>query len=146
VATGVTQCAADNGQLRPMLDKVRRNLKGTPRQALADAGCTGEANVRSLELRGIDGYVAHGRGDVDPKRMPSSRRLQAMVRKLRTRRGSAVYRKRKHIAEPPFGWIKPVLGIREFSVRGSAKVTGEWSLVRLAVNLRRLNGLMAWGT
>jgi transposase len=146
VATGVTQCAADNGQLRPMLDKVRRNLKGTPQRALADAGYTGEANVRSLERRGIDGYVAHGRGDGDPQRMPSSQRLQAMARKLRTKRGSAVYRKRKHIAEPPFGWIKSVLGFRQFSVRGLAKVTGEWSLVCLAVNLRRLNGLMAWET
>jgi IS5 family transposase len=146
VATGVTQCAADNGQLRPMLDKVRLNLKGTPQRALADAGYTGEANVRSLERRGIDGYVAHGRGGGDPKRMPSSKRLQAMARKLRTKRGSAVYRKRKHIAEPPFGWIKSVLGFRQFSVRGLAKVTGEWSLVCLAVNLRRLNGLMAWET
>jgi transposase len=146
VAMGVTQCAADTGQLRPMLDKVRHNLKGTPRRALADAGYASEANMQSLERRGIDGYVAQGRGDGDPQRIPSSNRHQAMARKLRTKRGSTVYRKRKHIAEPPFGWIKSVLGFRQFSVRGLAKVTGEWSLVCLAVNLRRLNGLMAWQT
>lgn len=146
VATGVTQCAADCGQLRPMLECVRRNLKRNPRHALVDAGYNSEANVRSLHRRGIDGYVAQGRGESDPDRAPASKWLRGMARKLKTKRGATMYRKRKHIAEPPFGWIKSVLGFRQFSVRGIAKVTGEWSLVCLAVNLRRLNGLMAWGT
>jgi hypothetical protein len=37
-----------------------------------------------------------------------------------------------------FGWIKHVMGFRQFSLRGLTKVTGEWSVVYLALNLRRL--------
>ena len=48
------------------------------------------------------------------------------------------------IDEPPFGWIKSVLGFRQFSLRGLDKVTGEWNLVTLAVNLRRMNGKIEW--
>jgi hypothetical protein len=55
-----------------------------------------------------------------------------------------VYRKRKHIAEPPFGWIKSVLGFRSFSLRGFAKVAAEWNLVCLALNVRRMNAQMVW--
>ena len=67
-----------------------------------------------------------------------------MTRKLKTKRGKDRYRKRKHIAEPPFGWIKAVLGFRQFSLRGVTKVTGEWNLVCSAVNLRRMAPLIAW--
>lgn len=67
-----------------------------------------------------------------------------MYEKLKTKRGRAVYRKRKHIAEPPFGWIKSVLGFRSFSLRGFAKVVAEWNLVCLALNVRRMNAQMVW--
>ena len=63
---------------------------------------------------------------------------------MNTKRGRDRYRARKHIGEPPFGWIKAVLGFRQFSVRGLEKVTGEWDLVALAVNLRRMNGKIEW--
>jgi len=63
---------------------------------------------------------------------------QAMLKKLRTKRGRAHYKKRKSIVEPVFGWVKRVLGFRAFSVRGLRKVVGEWNLVCLALNLRRM--------
>jgi hypothetical protein len=34
--------------------------------------------------------------------------------------------------------VKQVLGFRAFSMRGLRKVAGEWSLVCLALNLRRM--------
>ena len=50
-----------------------------------------------------------------------------------------IYAARKSVAEPPFGWIKHVMGLGRFSVRGLTKVQGEWALVCLALNARRLN-------
>ena len=51
---------------------------------------------------------------------------------------------RKVIAEPPFGWIKSALGFRSFGLRGVEKVRGEWNLVCLALNLKRMSPRMAW--
>ena len=49
------------------------------------------------------------------------------------------YRRRKAIVEPVIGWIKEVLGFRRFSLRGVTKARGEWNVVCLAVNLKRLH-------
>ena len=49
---------------------------------------------------------------------------------------------RKWLSEAPHGWIKHVLGFRRFSLRGLAKVRGEWDLMCLALNVKRLHALM----
>ena len=64
-----------------------------------------------------------------------------MAAKLRSPEGQAAYRKRKWIAEPPNGWIKSVLGFRQFSMRGLHLVTAEWKLVCTALNRRRMCAL-----
>ena len=64
-----------------------------------------------------------------------------MQDKLATPAGRAIYKKRKGIVEPAFGWVKNVLGFRSFSMRGLRKVAAEWNLVCLALNLRRLQTL-----
>ena len=61
-----------------------------------------------------------------------------MVERLASAEGQAQYRRRKAIVEPVFGWIKHIMGFRQFSLRGLAKVKGEWNLVCLALNVRRL--------
>ena len=61
-----------------------------------------------------------------------------MAHKLKTKAGQALYALRKQTVEPVFGIIKSVLGFRQFSLRGLRKVTGEWTLVRLAWNLKRM--------
>lgn len=66
-----------------------------------------------------------------------------MAAKLKTDEGRAAYRKRKWIAEPPNGWIKNVLGFRQFSMRGLHRVRAEWKLVCMALNLRRMATLTA---
>jgi hypothetical protein len=63
--------------------------------------------------------------------------------KLKTDEGKAAYRRRKWIAEPPNGWIKSVLGFRQFSLRGLHRVQAEFKLVCLALNLRRMGSLKA---
>jgi hypothetical protein len=61
VAQGVTQCAADSGQLVPMIDAIEANLGRKPEQASADSGYCSEANLEAMERRNIDAYVATGR-------------------------------------------------------------------------------------
>jgi hypothetical protein len=143
VANGVTQSASDSAQLIPMLEQVEQNTERLPQEALADAGYGAEENLHYLDDHGIDGYIAQGRERKSPAQTTKPLRAK-MARKLKTKRGQRVYRKRKHIAEPPFGWIKSCLGFRSFSLRGLEKVTAEWNLVCLALNLRRLAGQMAW--
>jgi hypothetical protein len=75
---------------------------------------------------------------IDPKKYPHT---AAMADKLASRDGEAAYRRRKAIVEPPNGWIKHILGFRQFSFRGLAKVRAEWKLVCAALNLRRMGGM-----
>lgn len=146
VATGMTQSAGDNPQLLKLLDETEKNTKVRPKELLADAGYRDEANFRVLEKRGIEAYVSLGReGKKAPQEptpeLPASWR---MAEKLRTEVGRARYKRRKAIVEPVFGWVKQVLGFRRFSLRGIEKVTGEWDLLCLAVNLKRMNSLIRW--
>ncbi|MGH8650985.1 MAG: transposase, partial [Gammaproteobacteria bacterium] len=64
-----------------------------------------------------------------------------MRHRLKTRAGRALYGKRKHTVEPVFGIIKAVMRFRQFLLRGVDAVRGEWSLVTMAWNIRRLAGL-----
>ncbi len=142
VATMVTNCAADTGELIPMVELAMANTEQAVDRVLADSGYRSETNFAALENAGIDGYVPIGRQDKSAQTVkddsPATERMQ---RKLRTKRGRARYRKRKHLVESPFGWVKNVLGFREFSLRGMCKVRGELNLLCLALNLRRMRGL-----
>jgi len=140
VAVAVHQSASDAEHLLSMTDAVQRNCEGAPARVLADAGYKSEANFLALEARDIDACVALGRGENLPEEVsaakPATRR---MARKLRSKSGRAHYKRRKAIVEPVFGWVKHVLGFRAFLMRGLRKVRGEWNLVCLALNLRRMN-------
>ena len=65
-----------------------------------------------------------------------------MARKLATPEGRSIYAQRKHLVEAVNGWIKNILGFRQFSLRGLEAVQGEWDLVCLALNLRRMRTLV----
>jgi transposase/IS5 family transposase len=142
VAVGVTNCAADSTQLVPMIEATEANTGEMPQQLLADAGYRSEANFVAIENKNIDGVIALGR-EGKPDATPIDAKKQAtqrMKEKLASPEGSAAYRRRKVIAEAPFGWIKQALGFRQFSLRGLFKVNAEWHLVCLAMNLRRMAG------
>ena len=143
VAAELGNNAADVGQLVPMLDAIKANTGQTPEQALADAGYRSEDNFQALAGSGTELVVAMGRegkrcAEVDAHKYPHT---AAMAAKLQTEAGKAAYRKRKWIAEPPNGWIKSVLGFRQFSLRGLHRVQAEFKLVCLALNLRRMGSL-----
>lgn len=145
VAAELSNSAADVGQLVPMLQAVKANTGKAPEQALADAGYRSEDNFQALAGSGTELVVAMGRegkrcAEVDAQKNPHT---AAMAAKLQTEAGKAAYRKRKWIAEPPNGWIKSVLGFRQFSLRGLHRVQAEFKLVCLALNLRRMSALAA---
>ena len=140
VATGLTNCAADNAELLPLITRAQATLGGTPPEVLADAGYRGEATFQTLEARGITAYISLGH-EVRPSKPPNPAHVatQRMADRLKASVGRSRYRRRKAIVEPVIGWIKEVLGFRRFSLRGVAKARGEWNVVCLAVNLKRLH-------
>ena len=143
VANDVGNNASDNGQLLPMLEKTQSNTGALPEMVLADSGYASEKTLLELESRKIPACVALGREGksdrrIDAEKYPAKARMAA---RLKTPEGEAHYRRRKVIPEPVFGWIKQALGFRRFSMRGLERVKGEWDLICLAVNLKRLRTL-----
>ena len=140
VATGLTNCAADNAELLPLIDRSQAALGGPPPEVLADAGYRGEATFQTLEARGITAYISLGH-EVRPSKPPNPAHVatQRMAARLTSDTGRARYRRRKAIVEPVLGWIKEVLGFRRFSLRGVVNARGEWNVICLAINLKRLH-------
>jgi transposase len=158
VGQRVSDCASDAGQLEPDLQSIPATL-GSPNQALADCGYADREVFERLreERPGLDLYVSVHREDAHAERRYDYRPLDqikppktikdpvllAMAAKLKTPEGKTIYRQRACTVEPVFGIIKAVLGFRQFLLRGLRKVSGEWSLVCLAYNLKRLHRLGA---
>jgi len=154
VAQGVTQAANDKRQLVPMLQKLKalpRQL-GRPRQLLADSGYLSEANVEHCAAAKIEPLIALGREPhharwrqrfrAAPKSPPAcATSMQKMVHRLKTPAGRKLYALRKQTPEPVFGIIKSALGFRQFSLRGLENVKGEWNLVSLSWNIKRMFAL-----
>jgi len=146
VAAEVVNTSSDVHQLPMVLQAVKANTGAQADQVLADAGYRSEAVMAQLAQAqpqtelvialGREGKVqAHPR---DAQRYPHTVAMQA---KLQSEQGKADYRKRKWIAEPPNGWIKNVLGFRQFSMRGLQKAQAEFKLVCMALNLRRMGAM-----
>lgn len=148
VAAEVVNTSADVQQLPMVLAAVTAHTGSAAGQVLADAGYRSEAVMAELATTQPDTelVIALGRqGKVlakprDARRYPHT---VAMAAKFETEQGQLDYRKRKWIAEPPNGWIKNVLGFRQFSMRGLEKVKAEFKLVCLALNLRRMGAMRA---
>ena len=145
VANRVTQCAADNGELVAMTEKAIEIVGRAPEKLLADAGYRSEQGFAALEELGVDAHIPLGRGENGPSRQrhtgPATERMH---KKRQTKRSRTLYKKRKAIIEPVFGWIKAVLGFRSFTLRGLKQVEGEWDLVCLALNLKRMAARLEW--
>jgi transposase len=144
IAAEMTNNAADSGQLAPLLEAVRQSVGDLPAQVLADAGFRSEAQFEQLVDSPVELIVALGREGkqqlaIDSAEYPRTAQIAA---KLQTDAARTAYRRRKWLSEPPNGWVKNVLGFRQFSLRGLAKVKAEWRLVCAALNLRRMAYLL----
>ena len=152
VATSLSNHPNDKREAEPTLEALSPRL-GQPVAAALDNGFFSEHNILAFEQRGIEPYIATGReahhidlntllGKTFPVPPDDATPLEKMAHKLSTEIGQAIYRLRKCTVEPVIGIIKEILGFRQFSLRGLRKVTGEWCLVCLAFNLKRLHILM----
>lgn len=150
VATHVTQAPNDKEQVEPLLKTLQAQsvTQGEVKQLIADAGYASEKNIRACEAAKIEPLLAVAREEhhpgwrerhSEPPPLPADAApMQAMAHKLKTQAGRATYALRKQTVEPVFGIIKQVMGFRQFSLRGREKVTGEWTLVCLAWNVKRM--------
>jgi len=135
----------------PCIDSVPPEI-GKPDTVSLDNGYFSQDNIEGFMARQIDPYIATGRTPhqqswrtffAEEPSLPDedASAKEHMAYKLRTDSGDALYRLRKSTVEPVIGIIKEVLGFRQFSLRGLVNAAGEWTLVCLAYNLKRLHTL-----
>lgn len=151
VAETLSNHPNDQQEALPTVDAIPTEV-GVPAAAALDAGYFSQANVEGLLARGVEPYIATGREPhhvtwqslLQPLAEPPTPDAPLAVRmayKLQTEIGQRIYALRKSTVEPVIGIIKEVMGFRQFSLRGLVKAAGEWSLVCLAFNFKRMHSL-----
>jgi transposase len=153
VSAHVTQQPNDKQELVPTLENLAAlpNELGTATELIADSGYFSESNITACEEKKITPYIAIDRQHhnqrlwnrfTEPPPLPDDADdVTRMKHRLKTKAGKAVYAKRKVTSEPVFGIIKAVMGFRSFLLRGYEAVKGEWNLVCMAFNIKRLHVL-----
>jgi transposase len=153
VGHSVSNHPNDKGEAIPTVDAIPAEV-GKPEAAALDNGYFSPTNIEELEARGIEPYIATGRDRhhqswqerfaQEPATPPEDASpIVKMAYKLKTDIGKLIYGLRKSTVEPVIGVIKETLGFRQFSLRGLVAVAGEWCLVCLAYNLKRLYVLVS---
>jgi transposase len=147
VAQRVTQNKTDNASLLPMVEEVERQCRERPQRVLADSGFFSAENLQQLEERAIDGYVPDSNlaSELNGKRRAEEldrgpvrqEGMHRMRQKLRSAAGRQHYQRRKELVEPMIGCLKEHGGMRQFQRRGLALVGVEFTLVNIALNLKR---------
>ena len=151
VATSLSNHPNDKQEAEPTLDALPAEL-GHPQGVAMDNGYFSASNIEASEQRGINPYIATGReahykrvddllGNLPDEPPADASPKEKMAYKLATEIGKEIYRLRKCTVEPVIGIIKEVLGFRQFSLRGLEAAAGEWCLVCLAFNLKRMYSL-----
>ena len=149
VGYSVSNHPTDHEEAIPTVDAIPAEI-GKPQTAALDTGYWSPSNVERLTAREIEPYIATGRDShyqswqerFAEEPAPPAQEASLIVRmayKLKTAMGRLLYGLRKSTVEPVIGIVKEVLGFRQFSLRGLVAVAGEWCLVCLAYNLRRLH-------
>lgn len=145
VAQRVTQNAADNASLLPMVEQTVERCGSPPGQILADSGFFSIENLKQMEAQKLDAYVPDsnlarslnlGTPCRGKTKAPAHRRMR---RKLKTDDGRIAYARRKAIVEPVFGVLKQQRGLRQFRTRGLGNVGNEFTLATLAYNITRMH-------
>jgi transposase len=153
VESHISQTTNDKQEMNPTLASLGElpEKLGKVDIMLADAGYYSDVNSASCERSGIEPYIPPNRDKhnqplaarfIDPPPLPEDAEpIDKMRNKLKTVEGRKVYAQRKSTIEPVFGIIKHVLGFRQFFLRGLEAVTGEWTLVSMAWNMKRMFAL-----
>jgi len=151
VAHGLSNHPNDKQEALPTLAGLPAEL-GRPPAVAMDNGYFSANNIAACQELGIEPYIATGRephhkdwhtffAQLPEPPGEEATPKEKMAYKLLTDIGQAIYRLRKSTVEPVIGIIKEVLGFRQFSLRGLLAAAGEWCLVCLAFNLKRMHTL-----
>ncbi len=142
VVQALTNQAADQRHLIPMVKRLECIAGGLPQVLTADAGYFTPENSRYCESRQMQAYIAlgreHGRGSEVGRGRHENQAAKRMRKKLQSVEGAAFYRRRKAIVEPVFGQIRESQGFRRFLVRGLTKAREQWAMICTAHNLLKL--------
>ncbi len=153
VSSHVSQSPNDKTEITPALSALNAMPEqlGRVDSILADAGYYSNDNVKSCEESKIEPFITPGRQNhnqpfaerfSNPGPLPDNAdTISKMRHKLKTDQGRKLYAKRKSTVEPVFGIIKHVMRFRQFLLRGFDAVTGEWQLVSMAWNIKRMFAL-----
>jgi DDE family transposase/transposase-like protein DUF772 len=151
VASTLSNHPNDQAEAIPTLAVIPLAL-GKPKAGALDNGYFSATNIAAMAARDIAPYIATGRTSHHPRwqsyfaQQPTPPPADAspkvqMAYKLQTEIGGAIYRLRKCTVEPVLGIIKDILGFRQCSLRGLQAAAGEWCLVCIAFNVKRLHTL-----
>ena len=150
VTANTVQACNDKQQIEPILQRLKALpvALGKPDNVVADTGYFSSANVKACVEQNITPLIAVKREEHHPEPMArfteppplkeDATEVEQMRHLLLTMAGRALYAKRKCTVEPVFGIIKAILGFRQFSLRGLENVKGEFNLVAMAWNLKRM--------
>lgn len=153
VCRDVVQAPNDKQQIEPVLNQIVSlpEALGKTETLLADSGYFSQTNVEACAETGITPLIAPGRERHNrswkdrfaaaPPEPDNPTLVEAMQHRLATPEGRKLYALRKQTPEPVFGIIKSVMGFRQFHLRGLQQVKGEWSLVTMAWNMKRMFAL-----
>ncbi len=154
IAQNVTQHTNDKQEILPALNTLQQlpACLGTIENLLGDTGYYSEANVNSCVEASITPYISEKRHSHNQPLMQRHLHeeekdesdlspVEAMRHRLKTKKGKALYAKRKSTVETVFGIIKHIQGFRQFHLRGLGSVKSEWSLVTIGWNLKRMHAL-----
>lgn len=144
IANDVTDECNDTHQFVPMLEKTKENIKEDPKSAKADNGYFSQLEKAKKQFRETELYIDdknRRKENIDMKEIKKeySNIQYDNLKKLLTKKGEKEYKKRMHTAEPPFGNIKHNLGYRYFLLRGLEKARGEFNLMCMAHNIKKIH-------
>ena len=153
VSAHLTQATNDKREVCPALERLTLLPQGlgTATHLLADTGYFSAANVTACEAAKIEPMIAMQRQGhhrpvferfaADTPAPDTIDPVHKMAHRLTTKAGRALYGLRKQTVEPVFGIIKQTMGWRRMSMRGLDAAKGEWTLVTMAWNVKRLRVL-----
>lgn len=137
VENHITQQSNDKQELSTALDKIEQlsDSLGNMNKMAVDSGYNSQANRELAVTKGVDLHVPKGREKHNNFLDSLSKKKELSIKEQER---CLFYALRKSTIEPIFGIIKSVIGFTKFSLRGLDAVSGEWSLVCTAYNLKRL--------
>lgn len=153
VRPGLTQAGNDKRQVEPILERLSElpDTLGRVDTLLADTGYCSERNVELTRDAHIEPLIAVGRESHHPSWQDrfteppplkgDASAIETMAHRLKTREGRTLYALRKQTVEPVFGIIKSAIGFRQFLLRGMENASGEWSLMTMSWNIKRMFAL-----